>query len=560
MECSGGSTINDYYGTGVSEYDKKCAYCGNRINPNGSHYYYVPQLASDSCYEYGAVHSGCFSVEEVECCSATIKDSYYTCDTCGEELYAYIHQCSDNTYYYDVYMNQKVNIGGNYYPDEEVGPLFYEKRNSDMPAVNACFYHRIRTLRCPNVEFGSQICDKVVTDLLAINTKQVLKAGETMDTSAYAKFLNGTIQTVTCDIYSGFSATKYNEWQTVTLSYGTYSAVDSKTPRTVTIQVYLERTETDLTLNVEPAGAGTVTGAGSYQVSSEVTVGTTGNPGYTFDGWYNGTEKKSGDASYTFEMPGENTTLTANYTAKTYTVTAVSESTDMGTVTAPSLAKYMDFVTLQATPQAGYTFVGWYDGVRLVSSNASYTFTMPCYNVSYTARFSPPTYTVSFDANGGSACAGIQVQYLGTYGALPIPTRNGYVFQGWKYNGSFMTPLTTVSVKADHTLTAEWEVAGPDFILIHYGEKYGKNSWSMDAVNVGQLGLTTIRLGAWLPVAVKRGYSFTGWYRTENSRGNGDSLGDVENVVDTETVMRIAGQHTLHAGWIPKSFTLSFDP
>ena len=46
------------------------------------------------------------------------------------------------------------------------------------------------------------------------------------------------------------------------------------------------------------------------------------------------------------------------------------------------------------------------------------------------AHWTPNTYTVTFNANGGTCDTGSKtVTYDETYGELPIPTRIGYTFE-----------------------------------------------------------------------------------------------------------------------------------
>lgn len=74
--------------------------------------------------------------------------------------------------------------------------------------------------------------------------------------------------------------------------------------------------------------------------------------------------------------------------------------------------------------------------------------------------------TVTFDANDGSVTSNpAEVGYGGgmTYGdtivTFPVPTRNGYVFDGWftdKEGGTQVKNDTVVSIDHDHTLYAHW--------------------------------------------------------------------------------------------------------
>ena len=69
-------------------------------------------------------------------------------------------------------------------------------------------------------------------------------------------------------------------------------------------------------------------------------------------------------------------------------------------------------------------------------------------------------YTVTFDANGGSVdVSSKEVTFDQPFGALPTPTRPGYVFVGWSREpsgGRFISSSTTVSKYTDQTLYAQW--------------------------------------------------------------------------------------------------------
>lgn len=70
-------------------------------------------------------------------------------------------------------------------------------------------------------------------------------------------------------------------------------------------------------------------------------------------------------------------------------------------------------------------------------------------------------YTLTFDANGG--CVNAEALYVmgnGTYGELPVPVRNFFVFEGWytqEENGEQITEGGAVRLGGDATLYAHWE-------------------------------------------------------------------------------------------------------
>lgn len=582
--CTYGKTYT--YGDLQSLYYEKCTACGTVIEkhevtgyreytqstPSGpvkvtepiwehtylvdadNHTYTWYETAADSCYTLDDPHCGSISEDHYKDDGCNNYDAY--CSTCDMLLHvryqpskgsAYSYYCESGMFYMNIFLPDSNTSYTNNGTSMDIDYYLYGKKTLHRPVTGPV---------CGELEWGDKCCDKVVTKLIPFETEQTLGVGDTINEKAYAKFLDQHIEEVTCQI-TGYNPAKYNEWQTVTLAYG-YTSVSDKTPFGTTIQVYLERTDADLTLKVDPEGAGKVNGAGTYQVGTEnVTASTTGNQGYTFDGWYENGTLVSDSANYSFTMPGEDRVLTAKYTPNTYAVNRSSEYTSMGTVSGPTSAQFNSSVTVTATPKSGYVFAGWYNGVKKESDSASYTFTMPNYDVTLVARFTPPYYTVSFNSNGGSSCSAMDVLYLGTYGNLPTPTKSGYLFVGWKYNGAYITPLTPVTTKSNHTLVAEWAEAGPEFIFVDFGNPYGKNSWSLDSANVGKFGLTTALLGNKLPLpstAYKIGYDFKGWYRGEDTKGNGSGTKVAE-----ATVMNTKTEHTLHAQWTPKTYTLSFD-
>ena len=84
--------------------------------------------------------------------------------------------------------------------------------------------------------------------------------------------------------------------------------------RTLTALFELSKDYT-VRLTVDPTGAGTVTGGGSYDEGNEheATVTATANKGYYFIGWYKGDNLESANASYQFTVPKDGITFTAKF-------------------------------------------------------------------------------------------------------------------------------------------------------------------------------------------------------------------------------------------------------
>ena len=69
----------------------------------------------------------------------------------------------------------------------------------------------------------------------------------------------------------------------------------------------------------------------------------------------------------------------------------------------------------------------------------------------------PATYTVTFDANGGSAVASATVTENEKVTKPTDPTKTGYTFGGW-YLGEAAFDFESVAITTDVTLTAKWNV------------------------------------------------------------------------------------------------------
>ena len=97
----------------------------------------------------------------------------------------------------------------------------------------------------------------------------------------------------------------------------------------------------------------------------------------------------------------------------------------------------------------GYVFEGWYLGEE------KFDFSTPITkNIKLIAKWAPKSPIVTFDSNGGTAVASIQLDY-GTKLTLPSnPTREGYYFLGWTLDENIFNSETLITNNI--TLRALW--------------------------------------------------------------------------------------------------------
>ncbi len=131
--------------------------------------------------------------------------------------------------------------------------------------------------------------------------------------------------------------------------------------------------------------AGYTTGDGLYDSGDKVIVAAVANDGYELAAFY---DKKypSTNLGTSYEFPAaEPRTFKAEF-ARKYTITVSASPTAGGTVSGGGTYRSGKPCTLTATPNAGYTFDGWYEGSTKLSSNTSYSFTVSS-NRTITGKF-----------------------------------------------------------------------------------------------------------------------------------------------------------------------------
>ena len=128
-----------------------------------------------------------------------------------------------------------------------------------------------------------------------------------------------------------------------------------------------------ISASASPAAGGSVSGAGTKDYNSSVTVTASANNNYQFVNWTEGGTQVSTSASYTFTCTGTRT-LVANFELKSYNVT-VSAGTG-GTVSGGGSYAYNTTATVYAAPFTGYQFTNWTEGTTVVSTSATYSFTV----------------------------------------------------------------------------------------------------------------------------------------------------------------------------------------
>ncbi|MBQ8040213.1 MAG: InlB B-repeat-containing protein, partial [Lachnospiraceae bacterium] len=129
-----------------------------------------------------------------------------------------------------------------------------------------------------------------------------------------------------------------------------------------------------------------------------------------------------------------------------------------------------------------------------------------------------------------------------TYGTLPTPVREGYVFEGWYdkgIEGTKVTETTTVLNTMD-VLYAYWTPISVQVDL------YGNGAEEFEDTSIS---VTYGRTFAELPELTKENYEFDGWYTDYN---NGVRIAN-------DSLVEFTSNAALYAQWSGKSIEISFD-
>ena len=317
----------------------------------------------------------------------------------------------------------------------------------------------------------------------------------------------------------------------------------ANTPITDNITLYAKWTaiQTTITLNANEGSGNTASVKATYD-SSTLNPSSITNPskeGHTFGGWYSG---EGGTGSLVINSNGKlqanvsgftgtngvwkattNKTLYAKWTASVYTITYKDQgnTTFSGTHESgnPTQHTYGTATTLKGATKTGYTFGGWYKEAACTNKVTSLGATEYTAGLTLYAQWTANTYSVEFNANGGTGTMTDQSFTYGQSQALSANafTRADYAFKNWntKSDGTGTSYTDKQSVSnlsatngATVTLYAQWTEL-PTYI-VSFSTGTGNPAQESIKETVGGAGIT-LPTG---PTPACDGWEFAGWAET----------------------------------------------
>lgn len=259
--------------------------------------------------------------------------------------------------------------------------------------------------------------------------------------------------------------------------------------------------------------------------------------GYTFGGWSTTSSGSAVSSTYSSTI---SRTLFAVWTANSYTIT-YNANNGSGTQTAGSYTTGATATTLPATTtftRTGYNFGGWATSATSTTSVTSYSTSA---SVTFYAIWIHGTYTVTYNANGGSGIMAPQTSNATANLNANTFTYTDRVFNNWNTSADGTGTLYSNSVSypflADITLYAQW---GNVITFSSQGATSGtpsqtSRSWSNGAINLPNKG-----------TMVKTGYTFGGWSNGTTTYAGGATYTPTAGI-------------TFNPVWTANTYTITFN-
>ena len=233
----------------------------------------------------------------------------------------------------------------------------------------------------------------------------------------------------------------------------------------VTLWANFDEIDYEVVVNINPAGAGSVTGEGLYNYDERVTLVATANEGFEFENWTDADGNVlSGDATYIFDMPAEDVTLTANFAPLQFTLTLIANPEEGGSVTGAGVYDFGEEAEVNAIPNEGWAFINWTDeDGNLVSDQPANVIEITA-DLTLIANFEMIDYTLTLIASPeeGGTVTGAGVYNAGDEVDVDAIPNEGWHFVNWTdEDGNVVSdqPANTIVMPAaDVTLIANFEL------------------------------------------------------------------------------------------------------
>lgn len=260
-------------------------------------------------------------------------------------------------------------------------------------------------------------------------------------------------------------------------------------------------------------------------------------PGWNFRGWsFKGVKiyDEKGILLANPEME-RNMTFTAIF-SQTVKLTIFSNNTAGGTYIGDGEYPYNTDVSVVATENEGYAFVGWYSNNELVSANKEYNFRMWSEDFTLEVRFEPKSYKLEIESNNASNGLvllqdGILDHYVAEYETYYQFTKQATIVALSSNDTRFLGWFTEDNQLMDTNAVYKFVMPMEDCHLIakwnYFTVTYKMNGGTNDSRNITEYTLETDPETLHLYTPTKGGSSFLGWSYNNPATGEEEYVTEI---------------------------------
>lgn len=217
-----------------------------------------------------------------------------------------------------------------------------------------------------------------------------------------------------------------------------------------------------------------------------------------------------------------------------------------------------DFVTWNATDTSWTGLSGTSISIAVTMNSSSTGYDSAKFTG--TATMSWDTYTVSYNANGGSGAPSSQTKTYGTDLTLSNtkPTRTGYTFVGWGKSSTDTTASYSAggsyTTNASITLHAIWKKT----IILSYNDNGGSGAPSSQSQTVYN-ATTSYKFTISSTKPTRTGYTFLGWSTSSTATSSSYSSGGSITLSSSDILYAVWSENKLTVNYYSNYATYAFD-
>ena len=335
---------------------------------------------------------------------------------------------------------------------------------SGTPTESGQFNFKIMATDGQNPDIAKNYTLQIAPALAALPAANLLDTTVTPidggTTTGDGSFAPGSNVTVTATAAAGYRLVNWTDNAVEVSTASSYTFV-LDINHSLVAHFALDVPQWTITTDVAPVAGGSVSGDGTVDDGTSVSLVATASPGYAFTNWTEAGAIVSTAATYTFSA-NANRDLVANFTAlPTYTVSTSATPVAGGTTAGDGSFLSGSSATVTATANAGYVFTKWTVSGTQVSTSSSYTFNVTA-NKSLVANFILAGVAKTISTSASPVAAGTTSgggSYSTGESATVVAAANpNYKFSKWTEGGTQVStnPSYTFTVAANRTLVAKF--------------------------------------------------------------------------------------------------------